>query len=282
MLIEDTSRLYSPKMEYYRHVYQHSKRWNGVEPLDDKRIIIYCEQGLGDSIQFLRYATLLKARGCEVYVHVLPELHTLCKFINGIDHILDRHDPELPRHDYHIPSLSLPFALNQKEAPGSYIHISEKYELPEEYKDFMKVGIAWEGNPGHSNNMERSCPLKFFKSFFEMPDTKVFSIQKCIHLPELLVGAEDFELMGADLNDFYDTAKLINAMDLIITVDTSVLHLAGALETQVTTTALLSYREDPRWKASEWYKNVGFSRQIREGDWGSIDVFQPYHAMYST
>lgn len=270
MLIEDNSRLYSSKMEYYRHVYRDSKRWNGVESLQGKKLIVYCEQGLGDSIQFLRYIPLLKEYGCEVFVHVLPELHILCKYMDGIDHVLDRHDPILPEHDYHIPSLSIPFALNQKEAPGGYIHITEKEELPEEYRDVIKIGITWEGNPGHSNNSERSCPLRHFRVLHDLPNVKLFCLQKTFHLPELLKGAEDLEIMGATLDTFYDTAKLINAMDLIVTVDTSILHLAGALETQIPTLALMSYREDPRWKVHEWYRNIVFLRQPNEGGWEEI------------
>jgi ADP-heptose:LPS heptosyltransferase len=155
------------------------------------------------------------------------------------------------------------------EAPGSYIHITEQEDLSE-YQENLKVGIAWEGSPGHSNNQERSCPLKYFRNIHDLPNVQLFSLQKQIHLPNLVEGAENMNLLGADLNDFYDTAKLVNAMDVIVTVDTSILHLAGALETQKPIFALMSYREDPRWAISPWYKNITFLKQTAPGNWWSV------------
>lgn len=274
MLIEDTSRLYSEKMEYYRHVYRDSKRWNGVENLKGKKLIVYCEQGLGDTLQFLRYIPELKRYECEIYLHVLPELHRLVQHVQGVDHILDRHNPELPEHDYHIPSLSLPFAMNQMEASTGYVDISEKMNLSE-FDKYFKIGIAWEGNPGHSNNEERCCPIHYFRAIHNIPGVMLFSLQKQIHRADLLKCGQDLELMGAELGDFYDTATLINALDMIVTVDTSVLHLAGALKSQKPTFALLSYKADPRWDVAEWYKNIHLVRQDAPGEWqGCFDYLK--------
>lgn len=190
--------------------------------------------------------------------------------VEGVDAVCD--DSNIPDHDFHIPSYSLPFALSNVSKPSPYIGTDttpiEAFDL-ESHDEYIKIGIAWEGNPNHSNNLERCCPLKFFKQLvpsWAKDRVRLFMLKKEIHLPELIAEAEDLRLYGWEpLDDMDDTARLIAAMNLVVAVDTSVLHLAGALNKQ--TVALLSERHDPRWDIGEnWYPNMTFGYESK-GDW---------------
>lgn len=269
---ECLDRLNRNEMEYYREVYKNSERWNGVEPLDGKRIIVYCEQGFGDIIHFSRYFHFLKQRNCEVALHCPKDLHRL--FAEFDCPMIDRYESELPYHDFHTLSMSLPFNLDHPKIEFPYLHVENAIDLSEIGlpEKSIKVGVAWEGNPEHSNNGERCCPLIYFKKLAENLTTlKMFKLHKTIHTPDLILGSEDMELYGADIVDFQDTAELISAMDLIITVDTSILHLAGALNKP--SYGLLSFNCDPRWNIDiNWYPSIKFFKQRYEGDWQ--DVFE--------
>lgn len=246
----EQERIKSPLMEYYRHVYAFSKRWNGKDDLTDKTVILYMEQGYGDCIQFLRFVEPLKERCKEVILHAPKALHPL---LNNFKYF-DKHIPDLPDHDYHILSLSLPFLLDTEISPKSYI----EYDKITEVEKGLNVGIAWEGSPEHPKNLDRCCPLKHFKV---LDNVNLFMLQDKIYLPELLDEAEDLTLYGTEINDFGDTAALINAMDFVISVDTSILHLAGAMGKK--TYGLLSSDPDPRWEIANWYDSV----TLLKGTW---------------
>jgi hypothetical protein len=270
MQSECLDRLNRDEMEYYHKVYENSERWNGIESLDGKKIIIYCEQGFGDIIHFSRYFKFLKQRNCEILLHCPKDLHRL--FSEFDCPMIDRCNFDIPIHDFHTLSMSLPFNLDNPHIEFPYLHISNstdisEIELPEQS---IKVGIAWEGNPNHSNNDERCCPLIYFKKLSDnMPNLKMFSLHKNIHTSDLVLGSEDMELYGADIVDFQDTAELIAAMDVIISVDTSVLHLAGALNKP--SYGLLSLNCDPRWDIDiNWYPSVKLLKQKYEDDWQGV------------
>lgn len=280
MQTECIDRIYSPKMEYYRDVYSNSERWNGVESLKGKRIIVYCEQGYGDIIQFARCIPYLKQQGCEVVLHCPQALHSLfTDCLPGVDSVFDKDEEKLPPHDFHVLSLSMPFLLKIERAAVPYIHLKEKADLGVEMEPFFKIGIAWEGNKEHTNNEQRSCLLNYFREIHDLPNVKLFMIQKEINDPRFLVGAEDLEIYGSEINDFKDTAKLINAMDTIACVDTSVLHLAGAMNKSAH--GLLSIPEDARWKACQWYSSVKFARQQEEGVWEDAFEMLMTYIMYA-
>lgn len=263
---ECLDRINHPKMAYYRDTYSESRRWNGAETIKDKTVIVYCEQGYGDAIQFVRYVPLLKEQCGKVILHCRTDLHRLFKQF-GVQ-LLDREDPNIPEHDYHVLSMSLPFVLNKIDVIAPYIKMDEKVELPE-HQNFIKIGIAWEGNPEHSNADERNCPLKFFRAL-QTDKTKLFMIQKQAHSSSLVADATDMELFGAELNDFYDTAKLINSMDFVVAVDTSVLHLSAAMGKP--TFGLLSNRHDPRWGVLHWYEDLVLIKQKKADDWATAFV----------
>jgi ADP-heptose:LPS heptosyltransferase len=134
------------------------------------------------------------------------------------------------------------------------------------FEDNFKIGIAWEGNPNHSNNHDRCCPLGVFRKLHDMPNTKLFMIQPKIQNEKLIEGSSDLEIFGTEVTDFKSTAKLLNSLDVIVSVDTAVMHLAGALGKR--TYCLLSHNHDPRWDLDiNWYPTVKFIKQKFAGDW---------------
>lgn len=258
---ECADRLENPLMEYYKHVYQDSQRWNeDCGPLKGK-VIVYAEQGYGDVIQFARYLPMLKEKGCEVVYHCPKPLHRLFGCLD-ID-LLDKENPELPDHDFHVLSMSLPFILGEQRGKQfPYLTVPEKADLETDL-DIKKIGICWEGSP---NNLSahRNCPLSYFK-VLENNFTKLFTLQKDMYSQELLNGCADMNLYGTEMDDFYDTAKIINALDMVVTVDTAVLHLAGAMNKLVY--GLLNVDHDPRWDIDNWYDSAVIVRIKEHNNW---------------
>ena len=250
------------RMTYYKNTYKNSKMWNGKTPIKNKTIIVYCQQGLGDTIQLLRYIPELKNLGCKVILHCQKELHCLIPYLCSDIIVIDKDDPNIPPHDYHILTMSLPFVV-KKSKPLPYINIKEKADLSSH--EGYKIGVCWEGGPLYEKNNVRNCPLINFKSIHDLPGICLFSLKKEFHDQNLLVGCDDFVIFGIQINDFIDTASLINAVDLVISVDTAILHLAGAMNKP--TFGLLSNDSDPRWIIN-WYPSVRLFRQ--EDDWKSL------------
>ena len=270
MQSECLDRLNYDEMEYYRKVYENSQRWNGIEPLDGKKVVIYCEQGFGDIIHFSRYFKFLKQHNCAITLHCPKALHRLFSEFNCP--MIDRDESDIPHHDFHILSMSLPFNLDSPNIEFPYLHINNATDISELQlpQKSIKVGIAWEGNPNHSNNDERCCPLIYFKKLADQfTNLKMFTLHKTLHDPNWIIGSEDMELYGSDLIDFQDTAELIMAMDLVISIDTSVLHLAGALNKP--SYGLLSLNCDHRWKIDvDWYPSIKLIQQKYEDDWQGV------------
>jgi hypothetical protein len=258
-------RLNSPKMVNYHYLYCNSVRWNGDRPLKGKRVILYGEQGCGDVIQFLRYIPYLLKQECELYIHAHAALRSLVEYNFKIAGWIDKEgDESLPPHDYHILSLSMPFLLGFIPT-AAYLTAPEK--PIEGFDGKVKIGIAWEGNPSHTNNFERSCPLKWFKALLK-DDAEFFMIQREPNLNWFLRDAEEFPLNGVEQHSFLDTAALIKQMDFIVTVDTAALHVAGALG--IPTFGLMSRYHDPRWKVGNWYPSLMILRQARCDDWQEL------------
>jgi hypothetical protein len=252
-------------MEFYRHVYKNSPRWDGIKDIAGERVIIYFEQGLGDSIQFSRYIPLFQQYGCKLAFHCPQSMFRLFQQFNP-EMMLSESETNLPDHACHILSMSLPFCTPRDKAVVPYINVSEKKDL-EEHKPFFKIGIAWEGNPEHSNNMERSCPLIQFRKLLS-DNVRLFMIQNKVHTMSLLGGAKHTPLYSVEIKDFLDTAELMNALDLVISVDTSPLHLAGAMGKNAI--GLLSHRYDPRWDYGDWYPSIDLIKQKEDGDWNGV------------
>ena len=256
MINDFIERTYLNKMTFYRETYKNRPRWNGRTTLKQKTVIIYCEQGFGDIIQFYRYFPLIANQCKNLILHCPKELHRLFKEFECID----KRDSNLPNHDYHVLSMSLPFLLKDITTQYPYLNAT-----PKEVSNKLKIGIAWEGNPDHSNNDERNCPLYYFDMLTHLPDVQLFMVQQKIHTEALACGINNMEIFQTELNDFYDTAEIIQSMDFIVSVDTSVLHLAGALGKR--SYGLLSFRHDSRWDVKNWYPSVRTIAQKSKGDW---------------
>lgn len=260
---ECEDRLHNPAMEYYRYVYRNSVRWTPEQgSLEGKTVIVYGEQGYGDIIQFARYLPSLKKRGARVVYHCPKVLH---RVFDSLDvGLWDKDDENIPNHDYHILSMSLPFVLEERASEFPYLTVLEKADLGNKSTEVKKIGVCWEGSPDNQLGHSRNCPLKYFR-VLECPYTKLIMLQKDIHTASLLDGCEDMDLYGHDIVDFYDTAKIINSLDMVVTVDTAVLHLAGALGKL--TYGILNVDHDPRWDIETWYPSVVLVKLKKQDDW---------------
>jgi tetratricopeptide (TPR) repeat protein len=264
--------------------------WLGKESLEGKTILVWSEQGLGDTIQFCRYIKIIANLGAKVLFEVQNPLFTSLLNLEGAHELLKLGD-ELPEFDFHIPLLSIPFALKTtvETIPKSTRYISPLSEKINYWKskladkDKIKVGLVWAG--GHksdtseaSNYSDRkNIPLKMF-SALENLDCEFHSLQKGANAELQLAQLESESWMGPkiishthELNDFSDTAALIENLDLIISVDTAVAHMAGAMGKAVW--VLTNYVVDWRWSDGQresWYPTATVFSQLSDGDWTSV------------
>lgn len=279
-----------PQLGIWNVIYEPEKKWDG-SCLKSKRILIHGEQGHGDFIHFVRYVNLLKEKGAFVILHCDKSLERLFKPIadetftidpTGIPPYKDRKFA-MPSYDWHCSVISLPYLLRNPKIPQQpYLKVLENANL-QRYEQFLKIGIAWSGNPQHPNDRKRSCFLSEFRSIHDCSNVKLFSLvtdtrprmHRLNHQAiDLAIGCEDMRIvdMSSEINDFYDTATIMNSLDLIITVDTSALHLAGALGKK--TYGLIPYSPDWRWgltgNETVWYPSVKLFRQKTKNNWKEV------------
>jgi tetratricopeptide (TPR) repeat protein len=255
--------------------------WKG-EDLKGKRILLFPEQGFGDTIQFCRFVPMVIQRNGRVILECQPELKSLLSSLEGIgEFILYREQP--PDYDVQCSLLSLPlvFHTSLSSIPQTvpYLHpdpgLVKKWRMilsKEEMK--KKIGLIWAGRPEHVNDRNRSLMLKNLAPLFLIPGIQWFSLQKGeagSQIKELSLESDLWDCARA-LTDFSETAALIQNLDLVISVDTAVAHLAGALGKPVWT--LLHYSPDWRWmlkrEDSPWYPTMRLFRQSAYGDWGGV------------
>jgi len=254
--------------------------WDGT-PLDGKSILVYAEQGFGDTIQFIRYIELLPDTGTIIIFACQPELKRLFKSIDRIDALVTKGEV-ISDFDVHIPLLSLPYIFNTtldsipSQTPYLYSDINSDFAFILDNEDHFKVGIVWAGSSTHVNDRNRSVNLNQFKELLSIEGCEFFSLQVGLHRADISQNGYDYIIkdLGKMFNDFRDTASAILQLDLVISVDTSVAHLAGALGKEVWT--LLPFVPDWRWmfdrSDSPWYPSMTLFRQKKVGNWG--DVFQ--------
>ena len=259
-------------------------RWEG-QPLADRTILLWSEQGLGDTIQFIRYAALVKGRGARVLVDCPASLHALLKNVPFIDRFVSGSAPG-EKIDYQIPLLSLPAAcgtsLDTIPATIPYLH-AEPPRVARWRQDFsgvqeFKVGIAWQGNRGFTGDSYRSVPLACFVPLAKCDGVKLFSLQKGYGSEQLppLAGRLRIVDLASSLDEeagaFVDTAAVMMNLDLVITSDTSIAHLAGALGVRV----WVALQQAPNWRwlrnrgDSPWYPTMRLFRQSRLGAWDDV------------
>ena len=264
-----------------RHSYDPATLWLGEEPLGDRKLLVHAEQGFGDVIQFCRFAPLA-APAHQVALQVQPPLKRLLASLDGVGAVCATGEAE-PGFDVHIPIMSLPLALGLEIAdlaprmpylaPSDVLVKQWRIKLPP--SDGPRVGLAWTGNPGHDNDLNRSMSLETLKPLLA-ERAQFVSLQKD-YRPEdrlRLAGLPQVLRFEQTLGDFADTAALIACCDLVITVDTAVAHLAGALGKPVW--LMLPHFSDWRWMNDRadtpWYPSMTLFRQAAFGGW--TDVIQ--------
>ncbi len=250
--------------------------WLGETDISGKTILVDREQGFGDVIQFCRYIRLLEDAGGRVLFPPQKQLQTLMRGLNAHPDIIDL-DKEIPHFDLHCPLMSLPFAFKTdiESIPGeTYIVPDEKRVAVWKHrlgrKTKPRVGVVWRGNP--IPDKDRSIEFELFRRLFN-PRCEFISLQKEVTDVERTgLDREGVFHTGDALADFSDTAALCVLMDLVISVDTSVAHLAGALGSPVW--VLLTWVPDWRWLLdrddSPWYPSMRLFRQKARGDWNGV------------
>jgi hypothetical protein len=254
--------------------------WLGEFPLGNKTILLTAEQGLGDSIQFVRYAPVLARNGAKVVLEVQPELKALLGGVEGVAACVARGEP-LPPYDLHTPLGSLPLALktDATNIPADIPYLQADAARVEKWKPKLsalpgkRVALAWAGQANHANDKNRSVDLKMLEPLLSLEGISFVSIQRELRGDDsaLLASHANVTPVGGDLNDMADTAAVLALCDLVISVDTSVVHLAGAMARPAW--VMLPFAPDWRWtlynEHSPWYPQIRLFRQPALGDWPS-------------
>lgn len=256
-----------------------ARRWDGSE-LNGKRILLQAEQGLGDTIQFIRYAELVAARDGRVLIQCRPELLRLLKGQCQIAELFTG-SKDLPAFDAYCPLLSLPhiFDTTLETIPSTVGYLKPEGALAEAWQQRfaaeppgLRVGLAWAGDPGHRRDAERSIGLQALEPLGKIPGARFYSLQTGPAANQLKLDCpEDFAVTDwtDSLKDLADTAAMLMGLDLVITVDTAVAHLAAALGKKTWT--LLPFAPDWRWMTarqdSPWYPTMKLFRQPQPGRW---------------
>lgn len=254
--------------------------WLGDQPIDGKTILLHSEQGFGDTIQFCRYAKLVSALGAHVIMEVPGPLFSLLSGLQGVSQIV-KLGQKLPDFDYHCPLLSLPLAfkstLNNIPSSSAYLQVDPQkkafWQRQLGAKTRPRIGLAWSGNRIHKRDRSRSLKLAALLEY--LPDGYQYvCLQKELRDVDqpILADNKNILFLGEQLTDFSDTAALCELMDLVVTVDTGVAHLAGALGKE--TWILLPLVPDWRWllerNDSPWYPTVRLYRQSTYYNWESV------------
>jgi tetratricopeptide (TPR) repeat protein len=255
-------------------------RWTGF-PLEGRTILLYAEQGLGDTLQFTRYATLVKRRGGLVIAACQEALLPLLASCPGVGQLVAI-GSQVPDFDTHAPLLSLPgiFGTTLATVPADVPYLFADLKLSEHWRQILgnsgafEIGIAWQGNPSHHNDRHRSIPLVSFEPLARLDRVRLSSLQKGPGVEQLAGARERFPVLdlGSRFQSFQDTAAVLANLDLVITVDSAVAHCAGALGVPVW--VLLPFYPDWRWlldrQDSPWYPTMRLFRQTEPGKWDSV------------
>ena len=250
--------------------------WDGTE-LNGRTVLLYCEQGFGDTIQFARYAALTAEMGGTVLLESPPELASLLESVSPNVRVIPSGEP-LPAFDVHRSLMSLPFVFSRAIdfIPSAVPYLRANETLVGTWrcrlgpKRSMRVGLAWAGRPTHSNDFNRSIPPSQLATLSKLRGVEFHSLQRTdlskSNIPIPVIDHHE------NLHDFADTAALIANLDRVISVDTAVAHLAGAMGK--TAWLLLPYAADWRWMISRddspWYPTMRLFRQSRWGDWEGL------------
>ena len=254
--------------------------WNG-QHVPDSTVVLHAEQGLGDTIQFVRYAPLVKARAGRVMLHCPPELARLLSTCPGVQQveILKEH---LPAPAFHVSLMNLPqiFGTTDATIPAGIPYLVADPGLTKRWgeelgpREGCNIGVVWQGNPGHKNDRNRSFAVTRFASIAALPGVRLFSLQKGAGAEQLYGAGGHLPItnLGHRLFDFQETAAVLNNLDLLICPDTSITHLAGALGVPVW--VALPFAADWRWllsrEDSPWYPTLRLYRQPQPGNYDTV------------
>jgi tetratricopeptide (TPR) repeat protein len=255
--------------------------WLGQETLAGKTILLHAEQGFGDALQFVRYANQVARSGATVWLEVDAPLKSLLSNVEGVARVFVRGEP-LPAFDVHCPLMSLPLAFGTTldTIPAQIPYIQTPTDRVAWWRTRLgesrsrRIGIVWAGSPVHKNNHNRTIALERFQSLLSAPSVEFVSLQQDISAADATMLAQRSNVISLDgeLRDFSDSAAVVSLLDLVVSVDTAVVHLAGALGAPVW--VLLPFTPDFRWLLerhdSPWYPTARLFRQPRLGDWESV------------
>jgi Tfp pilus assembly protein PilF len=267
-------------------------RWNG-EPLEGRTVLLHYEQGLGDTLQFIRFASQVKERGGRVWVFCQPPMVRLLSLCPSIDFVTHG-EGGIPEFDVHAPLMSVPSILRTTvDTLPRDPYLAADAATIEEWRPVLaqaldvrdlnsvfKIGIAWQGSPKNHIDRWRSFPLAHFARLASIPGVRLVSLQKDAGTEQLAAHAHEFSVARPDLiapggenrRDFLDTAALMSLLDLVITPETAVAHLAGSLG--VRTWVAISHVGDWRWmvegESCPWYPSARLFRQPALGDWDHV------------
>jgi hypothetical protein len=244
--------------------------WDGRE-LRDEALMLHCEQGFGDNLQFIRLLPLLRERVKTIHLACHPELVRLFSGLEGLASIVTDKQP-LPRCEYHVPLLSLAriFKITLETLPRNVPYLPVPQAPPRDQSARKRVGVAWRASRASPNGAYRSVALADLRPLASLP-IEWISLQKDPDAEEHQILRDDFraEEKGSAFRDFQDTAECVQSLDLVVSVDTSVVHVAGALGRP--TCLLLTKSTDWRWllnrNDSPWYPTATLYRQERPNDW---------------
>ena len=255
--------------------------WDGIADLTNKTIFVYREQGLGDTLQFCRFMKYLPRNGVRVLFAPHAPLKWLMRTMGDDFEICDFSDPDL-RADYHVPLVSLPayFHSQEPQSETPYLFPSQEHVLKWKIRlgsDGFRIGVCWQGSTGKADR-GRSFPVRHFEGLSRIPGVRLISLHKGDGEGQLqsLPPGMNIETLGGDFDSgadgFLDSAAVIRSLDLVITSDTAVAHLAGALAAPVW--VALKSMPDWRWRLegedSPWYPTMRLFRQRTAGDWNGV------------
>jgi Flp pilus assembly protein TadD len=261
-------------------------RWDGAAS-PGATILLEAEQGLGDTIQFARYASLVKARVSRVILRCQPPLVPLLSSVAGVDRVVGQDEP-LPNFDAWLPLLGVPqfFTPTIETIPRSVPYLSVDDSLVQFWQSRierfagLRVGIHWQGNPAFLKDRFRSMPLACFEPLAKLPGVRLISLQRGAGSEQLTQRTATFPVIDLGLKPpelhgpFLDTAAILRCLDVVVTSDTSLAHLSGALGIET----WLAVPHVPEWRwlldreDTPWYPSLRLVRQSHVGQWGAVFV----------
>jgi hypothetical protein len=266
-------------IEELRRRYAHIPQWRG-ESLAGKTILLHGEQGYGDSLQFVRYVPMLAAQGARIKLQVPQPLVRLFATVAGVAAVLGSDEPT-PDADFRAGLMDVPGVVGTRResipADAPYLSVpagAERRQEPSAARDQLRIGLVWAGNASHENDAKRSLNISSLIPLLSLPGIRWFSLQlgparkQLAQLPPSLQPVD----LASEIRDFADTAAIITGLDLVIAVDTAIVHLAGALGCPAW--ILLPPNPDWRWLAhgdtSPWYPSATLVRRRREESWDRV------------